>query len=238
VSERRELISNALKERFRELFSKHIPSIGTAACDDVSYFRSVRERLPGRSPEEMRALVVYPRGLEEWMTSYFECRPALLALSLGDRNRMAGGEHPPVKHFLQLLKTAGPDRERSCELLEGRYGNPLNFTFAGEEEVREYVLMKLMTSERAFVERGARAMLNMRGARVEKNFIRGPEREDLLLKLNLVAVQAARTPDLRFLDALNYYYELLPALKSPTGHNSALLGSFLALYGQALAARM
>ena len=56
--------------------------------------------------------------------------------------------------------------------------------------------------------------------------------DDLLLRLNLCALYASRASDLRFLDALNYYYELLPAGWQPRGRNPWLLASYLALYAR------
>jgi len=73
---------------------------------------------------------------------------------------------------------------------------------------------------------------------------------DLLLKLNLTAIQALIAPpivaaqidnasltiDLRFLDALNYYHELIPANWRPHAQHHWLLVSYLALYTRALTA--
>jgi hypothetical protein len=74
-------------------------------------------------------------------------------------------------------------------------------------------------------------------ARIEKNSVSAVASADLLLRLNLIAVHAARTPDLRFLDALNYYYELLPDGWQPKdAQHYRLLISYFALYARALAA--
>jgi len=58
--------------------------------------------------------------------------------------------------------------------------------------------------------------------------------DDLLLRLNLIAIYASFTIDLRYLDALNYYYELLPSAWRPESH-SWLRVSFLNFYARALA---
>ena len=53
----------------------------------------------------------------------------------------------------------------------------------------------------------------------------------------VLALHASRASDLRFLDALNYYYELLPVGWQPkaTQHKQLLI-SFFALYARVLAA--
>jgi len=58
--------------------------------------------------------------------------------------------------------------------------------------------------------------------------------DDLLLKLNLIAINASVSPDLRYLDALNYYYELLPAGWYPESPQNWLRVSFLTFYARAL----
>jgi len=50
-------------------------------------------------------------------------------------------------------------------------------------------------------------------------------RDILLLRLNLIAIYASFTADLRYLDALNYYYELLPS--DWCQHNSSFLNFYL-----------
>jgi hypothetical protein len=129
--------------------------------------------------------------------------------------------HPPVEEFLKQLKAKTSDRERLFASLTDRYAWPLNFSFAAESQIREYLLMRLMTTDRA---------------RIEKHSSARNDADDLLLKLNLVSVQACATTDLRFLDALNYYYELLPANWHPESESGWLMVSWLALYARALTA--
>lgn len=220
---RREFISNALKERFDEVCARSIPGLETATGETANFSLEVRARLSGISPEEARGLVQHPQGSDRWTTSSVGCRRSLLALALGEPLQLSDAERPPVEPFMKLLSDARADPVRRCKLLLERYSSPLTFTLREETEVREHVLARLMVQDRARVEKGAGGLFDM---------------EDLLLKLNLVAVVAARSPDLRFLDALNYYYELLPAWSQPPGQDDALLASYLALYAQALAARM
>ena len=113
------------------------------------------------------------------------------------------------------------DAERRFQLLTKRYSCPLNFSQSAEDGIREHVLTRLMAHDRA---------------RIEKTSVEAVESSDLLLRLNLVALHAARVPDLRFLDALNYYYELLPRSWRPQTQHGWLLISYFALYARALMA--
>jgi hypothetical protein len=212
-------MSNALKERFREVCDE--PRLSTAACGPVNFFQDVRLKLYGISIADMRNLIPYPRGLDYWTTSDIGFRRSLLLLSLGHRPEFPSGERPRVAPFMELLTASRADPERRTQLLAERYSSPLNFTLPSEDEVREYVLARLMTHDRAGLERASHADVNG---------------NDLLLKLNLVAVHAARTTDLRFLDALNYYYELPRAMWPSQACDDALMASYHALYAQALAA--
>jgi hypothetical protein len=217
----RELIANALKERFRELCCERIPRLSTAACGPANFFDDVRQKLSGMSSADTRNLISRPHESGNWTTSDIGFRSSLLALSLGHRLELRLDEQPPVEPFVERLVAARAAPERRIQLLAERYSNPLNFTLPSEEEIREYVLRRLMTNDRAGLEKDSGLNVNA---------------DDLLLKLNLVAVMAARTTDLRFLDALNYYYELSHATWPPRAHNDSLMASYHALYAQALAA--
>jgi hypothetical protein len=220
---RRELISNALKERFKEVSEGRIPRLEAAASGPASFFAEVREKLSAISSADANDLIVRRRGPDSWTTSPAGCRRSLMALSLGVPFDFQPGERPPLEPFMGLLNASRADAEVQVQLLSERYSDPLNFALPEEAEAREYVLARLMSHDRAQVERG-------RGGRFN--------RDGLLLKLNLVAVVGSRTADLRFLDALNYYYELGPAWTSPAGHDDTLLASYFALYAQTLAAQM
>lgn len=219
---RNELLSTALKRRFDEL-NRDISHLNTDICGPMNYFRDVQQKLSGLPPAEFRLMVACPQGLDYWATSQAGCRRSLILMSLGLPPDFQREEHEPVEPFMEILRAVRDDSKLSYNLLLDRYSSPLSFTFPKDVEVREYVLMRLMTHDRARAEKGALTPL---------------DKQEVLLKLNLVAVHSARTSDLRFLDALNYYYELLPALRSPTGHDDSPLASYLALYGQALAVRI
>ena len=131
---------------------------------------------------------------------------------------MPRAPHPSPDDFLNQLKVRTGAPEAAFDPLAERYAWPLNFSFPAEDDIREYVLMRLMTADRA---------------RIENNSAGAVNTDDLLLKLNLISVHAATATDLRFLDALNYYYELLP-VTGPESQHGWLLISWFALYARAL----
>ena len=71
-------------------------------------------------------------------------------------------------------------------------------------------------------------------ARIEQQSLHLLDTGDLLLRLNLIAIYASFTNDLRYLDALNYYYELLPSDWYPKSPHNWLRVSFLSFYVRAL----
>ena len=156
---------------------------------------------------------------EYWLDADGDCLDSLRKFSLGEVLPTWPGPHPPVEGFLQDLKHTVRHRAPLFKLLIERYAYAPNFSFGPEDDVREFVLMRLMVADRA---------------RIEDASIANVDSNDLLLKLNLVAIHAAATTDLRFLDALNYYYELLPATWYPDVENGWLVTSYLALYARAL----
>lgn len=216
-----QLVAQALKERFREVCDT--PGLSTAACEPANFFQDVRQKLYGISVADLRQLIHYPRGLGCWTTSDTDLRRSLLALALGSRPEFPADERPPIAPCMELLHRFRADPQQRVRLLSDRYSSPLNFIRSEEAEVREYVLRQLMTNDRAALEKETDAEV---------------DGDDLLLKLNLVAVHAARTTDLRFLDALNYYYELPRAMWPKGACDDSLMASYHALYAQALAAWM
>ena len=125
---------------------------------------------------------------------------------------------PPVEsEFFDALQASVRDPQRRFELLTTRYLHPLNVAAPSEHRIREHLLERLMVADRARIEQHSLGLLNP---------------DDLLLRLNLIAIYASFTTDLRYLDALNYYYELLP---SDWCSNNSLRLSFLNFYLRALA---
>ena len=129
---------------------------------------------------------------------------------------------PLDSSFLADLQAASKNLRYRFQLLTMRYLHPLNIAAPSEDEVREHLLERLMVSDRPRLEQGALDLLDA---------------NDLFLRLNLIAINASLSDDLRYLDALNFYYELLPANWSPEPAQNWLRGSFLTFYARALAVR-
>lgn len=219
-------MSKALKERFHEVVNEVIPRLSTAGipCGVAPFIRDVRQVLANASLADVRRIISPVKKTVVWTESQDKrtFRAALFARALGYPQQLLPVEPPPVEPFLEALIASRADARLRVMLLSERYANPLNFTLPAEEGVREFVLARLMAHDRA---------------RIEKGEIKEVNADDLLLMLNYVAVYAACGIDLRFLDALNYYYELLPAgWHRDAGQQAVLLASYLALYAGALAA--
>lgn len=127
---------------------------------------------------------------------------------------------PPVSTFFDDLHAARRDPYQRFQLLTMRYRHPLNIAAPSEDKVREHLLERLMVNDRASLEQDSFDLVDA---------------DDLLLKLNLIAISASVSHDLRYLDALNYYYELLPAAWYPESPQNWLRVSFLMFYVRTLA---
>ncbi len=108
-------------------------------------------------------------------------------------------------------------RTERMEVLCDRYRCPLNIGLPGESEVAEEILRQMMVQDRAKLEAGAEFDVDM-----------------VLLKLNLAGVRAMMTRDLRYLDALNYFYELPRRSLTRMCANPCFLASWLCIYAQLL----
>ena len=198
-------------------------------------FSDVRDRIAGLTPQAFGEAADYLKRLQQSLSTNdrpddntervpvgsagHDCIEALCAISLTSAQL-----HPTIPatdsaQFLELLKECQNDSEKSFRLLAERFSWPPNFSLSTETEIREHVLMCLMVHDRA---------------RIEERSIASVDADDLLLKLNLVAVHSRESDDLRFLDALNYYYELLPTNWVPRARHVSLVVSFLGLYARAL----
>lgn len=219
---RSELISQALNERFAALCGERVSQLAPEKFGALAPFVArVRERLLHATPADIRNSTPSLTPPESWMEADADCLAFLRALCLEQQLPLRRGQQPPVDSFVKTLSDCRHDTARRFSLLAERYACPLNFTLPAEDAVREHLLMRLMVQERA---------------RVEKNSITAINSDDLLLRLNLIAVHARLATDLRFLDALNYYYEVLPAAWQPAARHDWLLASYFALYARALAA--
>ena len=127
---------------------------------------------------------------------------------------------PEESSFFDDLQVSVREPQRRFELLTTRYLHPLNVAAPSEHRIREYLLERLMVADRS---------------RIEQHSLHLLDADDLLLRLNLIAINASLTSDLRYLDALNYYYELLPADWFAESPHNWLRGTFLSFYARALA---
>lgn len=224
---RSKLISDALKERFRELCDERSQGLGFLRFggDMHPFARQVRRKLFNISPAQL----CEPMGGKGQHISWAQSQPphvtgfqpALFSLVLDEPLQLASADHPPVEPFMEQLTATSRPKQR-VELLMERYSYPLNFTLPEEDLVREYTLTRVMSRHRSLIEKGS---------------FESADGDELMVMLNLIAVHATCAPDLRFLDALNYYYELLP--KSwfvRVQLQGVLFASYFALYARALAA--
>lgn len=224
MSTPKELIAKALSLRFRELCGERAARVAPETFGEMSAFVSrVRERLLKASPAEIKHPASETNVPAGWMVSQGDCLASLRALSTGEPSELQPVARPPLDAFLESLVASRKDPARRFSLLADRYRWPQNFSHAAEDEARELVLTELMVHDRRLLEKDSPAALAS---------------SDLWLRLNLCALHAARVPDLRFLDALNYYYELPSKERQPQTQHGWLLISYLALYARALAAWM
>jgi hypothetical protein len=130
-----------------------------------------------------------------WFESTSDPLSAIRALAADEPVEYIETSPPDEPVFFEDLMASIRNPQRRFELLMQRYLHPLNVAAPSEHRVREHLLERLMVADRARIEQHSLHLLNP---------------DDLLLRLNLIAIYASLTTDLRYLDALNYYYELLP----------------------------
>ena len=216
----KELIAAAVARRVSEV-SERVNQLDPERFGDSGFFLSSVKEILRADVSELKTKLSQFTAVTEWSAADTDCLTALRVLSSHGPQAKSAAPYPPAEEFLKQIKAKTPAGEEVFASLTGRYAWPLNFSFAAESQIREYLLMRLMTTDRA---------------RIEKHSSASNDADNLLLKLNLVSVQACATTDLRFLDALNYYYELLPANWHPESENGWLMVSWLALYARALTA--
>ena len=224
---RRLLITGALRRRLDELRAVRIAGVKPERFGPVQEFvAQTRARIMQANGDALAAealLLLRPHEPNRrWMESDTGCLASLRALCLGQQTNARPGVGPPDAPFIELFNERGRQPLERFRMLAERYAYPLNISLVSEEAIRELLLMRLMVYDRTrLLKHGARAL----------------ESDQMLLGLNLLSLHAAQTEDLRYLDALNYYYELLPSEWEPAGEHNWLLVSYLALYAMALAAR-
>lgn len=109
-------------------------------------------------------------------------------------------------------------RER-FDALSSRYRCPLNIGAPSEGEVAEELLRQLMVPDRAKLKAGSEYEVDW-----------------VLLKLILAGLRALMTHDLRFLDALSFFYELPCQSLTRMRANPPFLAFWLCIYSQLLRA--
>ncbi|HKG59140.1 MAG TPA: hypothetical protein VKB05_05120 [Pyrinomonadaceae bacterium] len=154
---------------------------------------------------------------ETWFESTSDSLTAIRALAADEEIECIETAAPDEPSFFDDLQASIRDPQRRFQLLTTRYLHPLNVAVSSEQRVREHLLERLMVGDRARLEQHSLQLINP---------------DDLLLRLNLIAIYASFTTDLRYLDALNYYYELLPPAWYP---DHWLRLSYLNFYLRALA---
>ena len=157
---------------------------------------------------------------ETWFESTGDSLSAIRALAADEQIACTETAPPDESSFFDDLQASIREPQRRFELLTTRYLHPLNVAASSEYRVREHLLERLMVADRSRIEQHSLHLLHA---------------GDLLLRLNLIAIYASFTTDLRYLDALNYYYELLPSAWSPEPPHNWLRVSFLSFYVRALA---
>ena len=162
------------------------------------------------------------RAPETWFESSGDSLAAIRALAADEQVQCIEGAPAYEPVFFDDLQAAIREPQRRFDLLTTRYLHPFNIAAPSEYRVREHLLERLMVADRSRIEQHSLQLLNA---------------GDLLLKLNLIAIYASFTTDLRYLDALNYYYELLPSDWSPESPHNWLRMSFFSFYARALAIR-
>jgi len=221
MSTREELIVTALRRRLAAVRDRVSNLASDRFGDAREYVEEIRKSLLALKVD---GLTIPPSSPAAWMESSGDCLSSLRAISLGQASELhESAAAVGAETFLQSLAQCKRDPEQRFHLLTARYRCASNFTVPSENDIREHVLTRLMVQDRATL---------------EKQSVSAIDADDLLLKLSLVAVQAQVTSDLRFLDALNYYYELLPADWVPRARHAWLIASFLGLYARALAVQI
>jgi hypothetical protein len=155
-----------------------------------------------------------------WFAETTDSLIAMRALAADEPVECNEAALPDEPSFFEDLRASTREPQRRFELLTRRYLHPFNIGAPSEHQVREHLLERLMVADRSRIKQGSLQLLHA---------------GDLFLRLNLIAIYASFTTDLRFLDALNYYYELLPADWLPESPHHWLRLSFLSFYMRALA---
>ncbi len=215
-------IAQALRQRLEELRTTSADRISPSRSgDQLSFASQVLEILQSEKIVLwMKNPPIDSSTPPSWIDSELDGFSFLRLLALGESPQTDFKDASPQESAEAFLKTLDENKSERFQLLIQRYRCPLNLRLDSEKEVVEFLLYQLMVPKRVKLDKGDLDSLN---------------HDELLVILNFVAVHAADLSDLRFIDALNYYYERLPANWNIRGSCPWLLISFYALYARALA---
>jgi hypothetical protein len=152
-----------------------------------------------------------------WMNCEATFLDCLRAIALAVKFEYRPSDTGPAE--LSLLNFNKLSSKERIAVLCDRYRCPLNIGAASESGAAEELLRQLMVPDRAKLEAGEE---------FDADFV--------LLKLNFVGIRAMITRDLRFLDSLNYFYELPRRSLTRMHTNPRLFASWLCIYAQLLCA--
>lgn len=210
---RHEVIANTLQDRYHEVCARFAnTSIDLPNADSSTTFQHFRKTINNPSPPQLNKPTA-------WLDCEFDCLTSLAMLASGANMLDTGSNPPDPNEFLADLKKTAREPVERFSLLLKRYRQPLNIALSSEASICEHLLERLMVADRA---------------RAEQQSIDALYEPDVLLKLNLVAIKSALGNDLRFIDALNYFYELFPSGWRPKSEYAWLFLSYLIFYARAL----
>jgi hypothetical protein len=194
-----------LRKSWKHFISREgLESLGSLAPDVEAF-------LSGQGPaHDWRPVATF-----KWINSDASFLDCLRAIALvGNVEYRPSDMNPPRLSLPHLNKLSNDERLKT---LCGRYRCPLNIGTASEFDLAEELLRQLMVPDRAKLVAGEEFDVDM-----------------VLLKLNLVGIRAMITRDLRFLDALNYFYELPQRSLTRVRASPRFLAFCLCIYAQLL----
>lgn len=214
-------IAQALQQRLGELRKSSADRISPNRFGDQSSFATqVQEILQSENTSQwMENTAIDASSPPGWINSEEDGLAFLRLLALGESPQVDFKDADPEENADAFLKMLHENKSEWFQLLIRRYRCPFNLCLESEKEIVEFLLYQLMVPKRVKLDKGNLGSL---------------DHDELLMMLNFIAVYAAGSPDLRFIDSLNYYYERVPANWRPKGAHPWLLISFYALYARAL----
>ena len=189
-------IAQAIQQRLGELRQTLTDRFSPDCFGDQAAFASqVQEILQSGTISPWESPAVIDSSPLRWVDSEEDGLSFLRRLALGESPPVDFKDTVPQENAGAFLKMLHEDQSEWFDSLIQRYRCPLNLRLDSEKDMVEFLLYQLMVPKRVKLDKGRLDSLN---------------HDELLLMLNLIAVRAAGSPDLRFVDALNYYYERLP----------------------------